>query len=93
MIIPTYIQDVKADLDYTFDWTAYLETTETILTAVETAATGLTLGTSTISADGKSVVFWLSGGVVGVSYRIDCLITTSAGRTDNRSMYLTIEDL
>ncbi len=94
MIIPTYIQDVKADLDYTFDWTAYLDTTETIVTAIETVATGLTLGASTISTDGKSVVFWLSGGVVGVSYRIDCLITTSAPpRTDSRSMYLTVEDL
>ncbi len=93
MIIPTFIQDIAAMLDYTFDWTAYLDTTETILTAIEAVDTGITLGTSTVSTDGKSVTFWISGGALGTSYRVDCLITTSAGRSDSRSLYITVENL
>lgn len=93
MIIPTFIQDIAATLDYTFDLTAYLSSTETLVTAAETVGAGMNLGVSTISADGKSVTFWISGGSLGVSYRVDCLFTTSAARTDSRSLYITIENL
>jgi len=94
-----HIKDPESVLDYAFDWRAmthgtatsdWLETDETITSYTITADTGITADSSTES-DGK-VTVWLSGGTAGKWYKIACLITTSAGRTDERTIYIQVQE-
>ena len=84
------LKDPSAVLDYVFDWTEWLATGETITDHTITADTGITVDSST-ELDGK-VTVWLSGGTAGTTYRVECLITTSAGRTDERSLWITVRE-
>jgi hypothetical protein len=92
------LKDPSAVLDYVFDWTEWLATGETIAVDSETgkklititADTGITVDSST-EDDGK-VTVWLSGGTAGTTYRVECLITTTAGRTDERSLWITVQE-
>ena len=82
------LKDPSAVLDYAFDWTEWLAAAETITDHTITADTGITVDSSTES-DGK-VTVWLSGGTAGINYKIACLITTSAGRTDERTIWIKV---
>jgi len=55
-----------------------------------TADTGITVDSSTES-DGK-VTVWLSGGTAGINYKVACLVETSAGRTDERTLWIRVVD-
>lgn len=90
MATTTFIKDPSAVLDYAFDWSDWLASGETIATHTITVDKGLTKDSSTES-DGK-VTVWLSGGTVGEWYKIACLITTSAGRTDERTISIQIQE-
>lgn len=93
MTTPTLLKDPAAELDYGFDWAdrGWLAAGETVLTAVWTIPAGLTLITSQIVDNTKTVV-WIGGGTVGTDYTITCRITTSGGRTDERSMVLRVRE-
>ena len=82
------MKDPSAVLDYVFDRTEWLATGETITDHTITADTGITVDSSTES-DGK-VIVWLSGGTAGINYKVACLITTSAGRTDERTIWIKV---
>ena len=82
------LKDPSAVLDYVFDWTEWLATGETITDHTITADTGITVDSSTES-DGK-VTVWLSGGTAGINYKVACLITTTAGRTDERTIWIKV---
>ena len=85
------LKDPSAVLDYAFDWKEeWLATGETITDYTITADTGITVGSST-ELDGKIIV-WLSGGTAGINYKVACLITTSAGRTDERTIWIKVTD-
>ena len=84
------LKDPSAVLDYVFDWTEWLATGETITDHTITADTGITVDSSTES-DGK-VTVWLSGGTAGINYKVACLITTSAGRTDERTLWIKVKE-
>ena len=92
------LKDPSAVLDYVFDWTEWLATGETIAVDSETgeklititADTGITVDSSAES-DGK-VTVWLSGGTAGINYKVACKITTSAGRTDERTLWIRVVD-
>ena len=100
-----FVKDPEAVLDYSFDWSNWLDSTstpkETISTQTVTVPTGLTLDTSSIT-DGTNdagtsmtdsvVQAWISGGTVGTTYRVECLIVTTAGRTDERSLWITVQE-
>ena len=85
------LKDPSAVLDYVFDWTGWLATVETIETITDhtiTADTGITVDSST-ELDGK-VTVWLSGGTAGINYKVACKITTTAGRTDERTIWIKV---
>jgi len=82
------LKDPSAVLDYVFDWTGWLATGETITDYTITADTGITVDRPT-EDDGK-VTVWLSGGTAGINYKVACLITTSAGRTDERTIWIKV---
>ena len=84
------LKDPSAVLDYVFDWTEWLAAAETIDNYTITADTGITDDSST-EDDGK-VTVWLSGGTAGINYKVACLITTSAGRTDERTIWIKVVD-
>ncbi len=82
------LKDPSAVLDYVFDWTEWLATGETITDHTITADTGITVDSSTES--GGKVTVWLSGGTAGINYKVACKITTSAGRTDERTIWIKV---
>jgi len=96
----TFTKDPQAVLDYKFDWAAltngtgtsdWLQASETITSYAITADTGLTVDSSSITDAGTSVTVWLSSGSEGNSYMVSCTITTSQGRTDERSIVIDVE--
>ena len=90
------LKDPSAVLDYVFDWTEWLATGETIAVDSETgeklititADTGITVDSWT-EDDGK-VTVWLSGGTAGINYKVACKITTTVGRTDERTLWIKV---
>jgi len=87
----TITKDPDAVLDYTFDWTAWLDAiTDTIASKVIVVETGITNDSSII--DGKTVITWISGGTAGNTYRVACRIVTAGGRTDDRSIFIKIKE-
>ena len=99
-----WTKDPSAVLDYKFDWAAetngtdtdagdWLDTdnSETISEATITVDTGLTEDSSSLTDTNTSVTVWLSGGTAGNVYKVACEITTSAARTDERTIYIKCE--
>lgn len=78
-----FIKDPDAILDYSFDWSGWLESGEAILTHIITVTSGLILRSSTEA--GGVVVVWLSRGVDQAYYAVTCRITTDSDRTDERT--------
>lgn len=87
----SYIHDPNAVLDYQWDWASkgWLADGETIQTHTVTVA-GVELDTDT--ATGTAVTAWLSGGTVGTPASATCRITTSQGRTDDRTIRLVVQE-
>lgn len=86
----TVTKDPDATLDYGFDWTNWMQTSETISTVAWTVATGLTKG-SEDTGDYIAKV-WLSGGTAGQRYTVACKITTNQSRIDERTMTIIVEE-
>lgn len=85
-------KDPNDVLDYTIDWTALLVGGETISTANwSVTPSGLTIGTTAISSPNTSA--WLSSGSAGTQYAVTCRITTSASRTYERTVLISVENL
>jgi hypothetical protein len=87
----TILKDPDAILDYTFDWSDWLEDiSDTMVDHQIIVDEGLTCDSS--STVGNSVVAWLSGGQTGTTYRATCRIITAGGRTDDRSIFLKVKE-
>ena len=85
----SFVKDPNAVLDYEWDWSAWLGT-DTIASHTVTAATGLTVDSSTATT--TAVTAWLSGGSVGASYAVTCHVVTAAGREDDRTVTITVQE-
>ena len=85
-----YTKDPSAILDWAYDWTDWLAAAETITDYTITPDTGITVDSDSES-DGV-VTVWLSGGTAGINYKVACLITTTAGRTDERTIWIKVVD-
>lgn len=82
-------KDPNEVLDYRFDWTSRLATSETISTSTFIVAEGsVTLANPSI-LDGKTTV-WLSGGTLGEVNVITNRIVTNQGRTYDESARLRV---
>lgn len=84
MHFPRYEKDPSAVLDYTLDWSAWLQAGETISSSTWTVPAGLTKNSE--SGNGETSTVWLSGGTAGADYVVTCEVTTSEGRVDQRSL-------
>lgn len=85
----TIDKDKDARLDYIWDWTAWLaDISDTIASHVITVDTGITADSSAVISG--TVAAFIAGGTVGTTYRASCRITTTAGRIDERSIFLKV---
>ena len=90
--LETFLKNEDAVLDWKFDWVNWLDVGETINTHLVTVTSGITMASSSITDNNTSITLWLSGGNLGITYQVDCEITTTAGRTDKRSILMRITD-
>ena len=86
----TWPKSPLAVLDYSVDWSDWLATSETISTSTWSVPAGLTQDSETETTT-RATVF-LSGGTVGTVYTVTNTITTNQGRTDARSLYITVRN-
>ena len=83
----TFTKDPDAVLDYSCDWTAWLEA-DTITSV--TWVTRAPLIVENQSHTAKIATVWLKGGEARKSYSVTCRITTAGGRTDDRSFSVEV---
>jgi len=86
----TLRKDPSAVLDYSLDWSDWLESDEVISASVWTVATGIIEDSRTFGD--TATIIWLSGGTAGKSYIVANKVTTSGGRTDERSFEIVVEN-
>lgn len=82
-------KDPDAVLDFGIPWADWLAG-DTILTSTWLVPTEITstLATNTTT----QTTIWLSGGTVGTEYALRNRITTAGGRTQDQTIYITIEE-
>lgn len=85
----TFTKDPSAVLDYQIDWTAWLGT-DTIVASTWTVATGITKNSDTNTA--TTATIWLSGGTANTAYACTNRITTTGGRTEERTITILVQD-
>jgi hypothetical protein len=85
----TFSKDPDAILDYAVDWSRWLAG-DTIAASAWVVPTGLTKVSETNTATKATV--WLSSGSAGQSYTVTNRITTAAGRTEDRSFTIRVEE-
>lgn len=84
----SHIKDPAAVLDYWLDWGTWLVPGEALLTSTWTTTGTTVLGASAIF--GALTQVWVSGGTRGEALTLTNQVTTSDGRTDERSLSLLI---
>ena len=86
----SFLKDPDATLDYTFDWSDWLTSPETINSIVTDVPTGMTEESSSNTT--TTATIWLSGGIAGTEYTVGCEITTnsSPARVDERSITIKV---
>ncbi|MBS1876637.1 MAG: hypothetical protein JSU00_25705 [Acidobacteria bacterium] len=85
----TFTKDPNAVLDYSIDWTRWLAGDQ-IAASEWIVPSGLTKMADSKTATSATV--WLSGGTAGQSYTVTNRITTAAGRTEDRSFTIRVEE-
>jgi hypothetical protein len=87
-----FAKDPTSDVDYSFDWAAWLADGETIISAnwsvTPDSTDGLQLHSPTEGGAQRGI--HVSGGTAGQRYRLSCRIETSVGRIGERSLTLRV---
>lgn len=88
-----HVKDPSADKDYSWDWSDWLTSPETISTSAwSSSPEGLTLHDGQV-ASGVASTF-ISGGMAGKKYTVTNRIVTNStpARTDERSFVLLVQE-
>ena len=86
-----YVKDPGAVLDYSINWAGgYLQSGETLSSSIWTIFPADMTQNSASNAAGVTSIT-VSGGAVGQIYQLTNRITTSQGRTDERSITVRVE--
>jgi hypothetical protein len=90
--LKTFTKDPAAVLDYTVDWDAddWLGSDTITGTPVWTLPSGITLASQSNTT--TTATAWLSGGTANTDYDVACKITTTAGRTDERTIRIQVRN-
>lgn len=81
-------KDPDAVLDYGHDWSAWLIDGDQIAASTWIVPTGITKESD--SHDATTTTVWLSGGELDKRYFLVNRVTTTAGRTDDRTLQINI---
>lgn len=86
-------KDPDAVLDYGIDWKAWLVPGDTITeSSWEVTDGGSALVIDSEFSDSTVTGLWLSGGTPKGRYKVTNHIVTSAGREDDRSLTINVDD-
>lgn len=85
----TFTKDPNAVLDYRVDWSTWLDG-DTIATSTWIIPAGITKNSDTNSTTATTI--WLSGGTVGIRYELTNRITTAGGRTEDRTIKVSVKE-
>ncbi|WP_432112848.1 hypothetical protein [Streptomyces sp. S1] len=88
MAVLDHKKDPDAVLDWVWDWNEWLDEGETILNSQFIASVGITVDSE--SSTTKTATVWLSGGTPGQVYQVTNRISTTGGRTDDRSITIRV---
>lgn len=86
----SFIQSPREVLDYTFDFTDWLDGKTTIASAVVTPGTGITVASQSNTTTAVRIV--VSGGTVNTKYKIKCKVTTANGLQKESVMTIQIKE-
>ncbi len=82
------MKDPQAKLDYGIDWSAWLDG-DVIIASAWSSDAGLIVEANSFTSTVTTV--WLSGGTVGASYRVTNHVTTQAGRENDFSIVIVVQ--
>ncbi len=82
-------KDPDAVLDYIIDWSIWLDA-DTISTSTWSVPAGITEDSSSNTT--TTATIWLSGGTAGASYDLINSIVTAAGRKDDRTIRIHVDE-
>lgn len=86
-----YVKDPDAVLDYKVDWADWLAATgDAIVTSTWLVPAGVTKTDEDNTT--ATATIWLSGGTAGSSYQVTNRVTTTQGRTDDRTIQIIVRD-
>lgn len=90
----SFTKDPDAVLDYTVDWSAWLQAGETITASQWITPDGITQGSGAQAPSNTTTTatVWLLAGTLGQTYIVTNRVTTSDGRVDDRSLRITISN-
>lgn len=87
---PSIPKDPNAVLDYTFDWTDWLDLVSDTISTKTVTGSGVTIDSS--NQVGGLVTAWVSGGTADTTATVTCKIVTTGGRTEERTIYLLVRE-
>ena len=87
----TFTKDPDAVLDYSVDWSLWLAGDQ-IASSEWLLEGGALIEKVTDSHTATKATVWLRGGQAGTTYLVTNRIVTVAGRTDDRSISVRVED-
>jgi hypothetical protein len=82
-------KDPSSVEDFGLEWG--LAEGDTLTSSTWTVPAGITRNSDSFQASGQTTI-WLSGGTDGAVYRLVNRITTSQGRTDERTLRVLVRD-
>ena len=88
-----FIKQSADTLDYDFDFSDFIPAGDVIASNIISADEGITLGAKQDFYSIGIVKQFIGGGVSGNKYRVNCLITTNAGRVKELSMIIKVKDI
>jgi len=89
----TIKKDPDDVLDYTWDWTEWLDAIVDTISSKSIVVSGTVVEDSSLIVSGsKKVTAVLSGGTLNETHRVTCRIVTAGGRTADRSIYLKMRE-
>lgn len=86
-----FTKDPDAVLDYQVNWFRWLVEGDFITAVSFDPDSGITVEDSSYTDTTTTV--WLSGGTVGVTYKVVCHITTAGGREDDRTLQIAVKEV
>lgn len=89
MVSRVFQKDPGATLDYAVDWSLWLDG-DSITSSAWTVPDGIERLSDTYN--GPRATVWLRGGTAGSSYMVTNRITTTGGRTDERSIKIQVDE-